>query len=58
MLALEMGGNNALIVADAADIDAALHVIIQSAFICRAALHRAGCSCRAASRGMRCCSDW
>ncbi|WP_407575904.1 succinylglutamate-semialdehyde dehydrogenase [Raoultella terrigena] len=33
MLALEMGGNNALIVADAADIDAALHVIIQSAFI-------------------------
>ncbi len=33
MLALEMGGNNALIVADVADIDAALHVIIQSAFI-------------------------
>lgn len=33
MLALEMGGNNALIVADVADSDAALHVIIQSAFI-------------------------
>lgn len=33
MLALEMGGNNALIVADALDVDAALHVIIQSAFI-------------------------
>ncbi|STS90401.1 succinylglutamic semialdehyde dehydrogenase [Klebsiella variicola] len=33
MLALEMGGNNALIVADVADVDAALHVIIQSAFI-------------------------
>ncbi|MCV5513178.1 aldehyde dehydrogenase family protein, partial [Escherichia coli] len=33
ILALEMGGNNALIVADVADIDAALHVIIQSAFI-------------------------
>ncbi|HHG8774375.1 TPA: succinylglutamate-semialdehyde dehydrogenase [Raoultella planticola] len=33
MLALEMGGNNALIVADVADSDAALNVIIQSAFI-------------------------
>ncbi len=33
MLALEMGGNNALIVADVADVDAALNVIIQSAFI-------------------------
>jgi acyl-CoA reductase-like NAD-dependent aldehyde dehydrogenase len=33
MLALEMGGNNALIVADVTDSDAALNVIIQSAFI-------------------------
>ncbi|MDP1346578.1 aldehyde dehydrogenase family protein, partial [Klebsiella pneumoniae] len=33
MLALEMGGNNALLVADAADLDAALQVSIQSAFI-------------------------
>ncbi|MGV3344273.1 succinylglutamate-semialdehyde dehydrogenase, partial [Enterobacteriaceae bacterium LUAb1] len=33
MLALEMGGNNALIVEDIADIDAAVHLTIQSAFI-------------------------
>ncbi|WP_075181641.1 succinylglutamate-semialdehyde dehydrogenase [Pantoea sp. 1.19] len=33
MLALEMGGNNALIVEDVADIDAAVHLTIQSAFI-------------------------
>lgn len=33
MLALEMGGNNALIVEDPADIDAAAHIAIQSAFI-------------------------
>lgn len=33
MLALEMGGNNALIVDRAPDLDAAVHVIIQSAFI-------------------------
>ncbi|WP_409075551.1 succinylglutamate-semialdehyde dehydrogenase [Pantoea sp. C3] len=33
MLALEMGGNNALIVEDPADIDAAVHVALQSAFI-------------------------
>ena len=33
MLALEMGGNNALIVEDPADIDAAVHIAIQSAFI-------------------------
>ncbi len=51
MLALEMGGNNALIVADVADIDAALHVIIQFAFICcRAALHLRAPADRAARR--------
>ena len=33
MLALEMGGNNALIVEDVPDIDAAVHIAIQSAFI-------------------------
>ncbi|AOM39421.1 succinylglutamate-semialdehyde dehydrogenase [Xenorhabdus hominickii] len=33
MLALEMGGNNALIVDDYDDIDAAVYTIIQSAFI-------------------------
>jgi len=33
MLALEMGGNNPLIVDDPEDIDAAVHVAIQSAFI-------------------------
>ncbi|MFU9138660.1 succinylglutamate-semialdehyde dehydrogenase [Erwinia tasmaniensis] len=33
MLALEMGGNNALIVEDPEDIDAAVHIAIQSAFI-------------------------
>ena len=33
MLALEMGGNNALIVEDPDDIDAAVHIAIQSAFI-------------------------
>ncbi|QUG75411.1 succinylglutamate-semialdehyde dehydrogenase [Erwinia sp. E602] len=33
MLALEMGGNNPLIVDDPADIDAAVHIAIQSAFI-------------------------
>ncbi len=33
MLALEMGGNNALIVDDPADIDAAVNIAIQSAFI-------------------------
>ncbi|MGD8106222.1 succinylglutamate-semialdehyde dehydrogenase [Pantoea sp. FN0302] len=33
MLALEMGGNNALIVEDVADIDAAVHIAVQSAFI-------------------------
>ncbi len=33
ILALEMGGNNALIVGDVANIDAAVHHIIQSAFI-------------------------
>ncbi len=62
MLALEMGGNNALIVADAADIDAALHVIIQSAFISAgqrctcarrliAARRAGGCAAAAAGRG-------
>ncbi len=64
MLALEMGGNNALIVADVADIDAALHVIIQSAFISagqrctcapadRAARRAGGCAAAAAGRGQR-----
>lgn len=33
MLALEMGGNNALIVEDITDIDAAVHITMQSAFI-------------------------
>jgi succinylglutamic semialdehyde dehydrogenase len=33
MLALEMGGNNPLIVWDCADLDAAAHLIVQSAFI-------------------------
>lgn len=33
ILALEMGGNNPLIVKDIADLDAAVHDIIQSAFI-------------------------
>ncbi len=33
MLVLEMGGNNALIIEDPADIDAAVHLVIQSAFI-------------------------
>jgi succinylglutamic semialdehyde dehydrogenase len=33
MLALEMGGNNALIVEDPADIDGAVHIALQSAFI-------------------------
>ena len=33
ILALEMGGNNALIVDDIADLDAAVHLTIQSAFI-------------------------
>ncbi|QFS61016.1 succinylglutamate-semialdehyde dehydrogenase [Pantoea dispersa] len=33
MLALEMGGNNALIVEDPVDIDGAVHIAIQSAFI-------------------------
>lgn len=33
ILALEMGGNNPLIVKDVADIDAAVHDIVQSAFI-------------------------
>lgn len=33
ILALEMGGNNPLLVKDVADIDAAVHDIIQSAFI-------------------------
>ncbi|MCS5960983.1 aldehyde dehydrogenase family protein [Klebsiella pneumoniae subsp. pneumoniae] len=60
MLALEMGGNNALIVADVADIDAALHVIIQSAFI--SAGQRCTCARRLivprGEQGMRCCSGW
>lgn len=33
ILALEMGGNNPLIVKDVADIDAAVHDIVQSAFV-------------------------
>ncbi|QBY03918.1 succinylglutamate-semialdehyde dehydrogenase [Thalassotalea sp. HSM 43] len=33
ILALEMGGNNPLIVSDVADVDAAVHDIVQSAFI-------------------------
>ncbi len=33
MLALEMGGNNALIVEDPSDMDAAVHIALQSAFI-------------------------
>lgn len=33
ILALEMGGNNPLVVGEVADIDAAVHTIVQSAFI-------------------------
>lgn len=33
ILALEMGGNNPLVVKDVADVDAAVHDIVQSAFI-------------------------
>ena len=33
MLALEMGGNNALIVEEPADLDGAVHIAVQSAFI-------------------------
>ncbi|WP_107850626.1 succinylglutamate-semialdehyde dehydrogenase [Oceanimonas marisflavi] len=33
ILALEMGGNNPLVVTDVADVDAAVHAIVQSAFI-------------------------
>ncbi|MCB6184823.1 succinylglutamate-semialdehyde dehydrogenase [Leeia sp. TBRC 13508] len=33
ILALEMGGNNPLIVKDVADVDAAVHHIVQSAFV-------------------------
>lgn len=33
ILALEMGGNNALIVKDVVDVDAAVHNIVQSAFV-------------------------
>ncbi len=33
ILALEMGGNNPLIVKDVADVDAAVHDIVQSAFV-------------------------
>ncbi|MCC5854246.1 MAG: succinylglutamate-semialdehyde dehydrogenase [Idiomarina sp.] len=33
ILALEMGGNNSLIVREVADVDAAVHAIVQSAFI-------------------------
>ena len=33
ILALEMGGNNPLIVKDVSDVDAAVHNIVQSAFI-------------------------
>jgi acyl-CoA reductase-like NAD-dependent aldehyde dehydrogenase len=59
MLALEMGGNNALIVADVADSDAALNVIIQSAFI--SAGQRCTCARRLLiprGRRRRCCSGW
>lgn len=33
ILALEMGGNNPLIIDDVSDIDAAVHLTIQSAFV-------------------------
>ena len=33
ILALEMGGNNPLIIDEVADIDAAVHLTIQSAFV-------------------------
>jgi succinylglutamic semialdehyde dehydrogenase len=60
ILALEMGGNNPLIVEDPADLDAAVHLTIQSAFI------TAGQRCTCARRllvkrgeaGMRFCAVW
>ena len=44
ILALEMGGNNPLIVEDAADVDAAVHHTVQSAFV--SAGQRCTCSRR------------
>ncbi|EEH24027.1 succinylglutamate-semialdehyde dehydrogenase [Burkholderia pseudomallei Pakistan 9] len=54
VLALEMGGNNPLVVADVEDIDAAVHHAIQSAFpVGRAALHVRAPHPRAARRVRR-----
>ncbi len=58
MLALEMGGNNALIVADVADIDAALCDYPVGVYL---AGQRCTCARRLIARGeqgMRCCSGW
>ncbi|VTN08268.1 N-succinylglutamate 5-semialdehyde dehydrogenase [Raoultella terrigena] len=55
ILALEMGGNNPLIVDEPQDIDAAVHLTIQSAFITAgAALHLRPPSAGEARRGRRC----
>jgi len=51
ILALEMGGNNALIVGEVANIDAAVHHIVQSAFI------SAGQRCTCARRLLVKCGD-
>ena len=51
ILALEMGGNNPLIVDHVADVDAALHHIVQSAFVSRQpALHLRASSAGGARR--------
>ncbi len=54
VLALEMGGNNPLVVAEVADIDAAVHHTIQSAYsVGGAALHVRAPSVRAGQRVRR-----
>nr|WP_199065822.1 succinylglutamate-semialdehyde dehydrogenase [Chromobacterium sp. ASV5] len=52
ILALEMGGNNPLIVGEAADIDAAIHHVIQSAFV------SAGQRCTCARRLLAPQGEW
>jgi succinylglutamic semialdehyde dehydrogenase len=60
ILALEMGGNNPLVVDQVADLDAAVYTIIQSAFIsagqrCTCA---AACWCRKAPGATPCWRGW